>query len=172
MSQMDLRPLTTRQKFSIPVGSLSLHNLTLKQITKQESPIAPKYLKNGYYSYTKNGYFRFNFEILLLINFLIRNRLSITEENVERYGKECEETMKRGDLKPILVSTPLEIAYGIFAEHPDGCFCEVAGYPLLYGLVEKKLLRECNEGEIQDSLARCKNYLIGIFVNGLDGKEI
>ena len=172
MSKIDLRSLTIRQKFNIPVNSFNLHNLILKQITKQELLIATKYLKNGYFSYTRNGYFRFDFQIILLINFLIVNRLSLTEENIERYKKECEEHLKRGNLKPILVSTPLEIAYIVFAENTDGCLCEVAGYPLLYGLVEKRLLLECNEVEIQDSIARCKKYLTGIFVNGLDGKEI
>jgi hypothetical protein len=128
-------------------------------------------MKNGYFSYTRNGYFRFDFQVILLINFLIKNRLSLTEENIERYKKKCEENIKK-DLKPILVSTPLEIVYLVFAENAGGCFCEVAGYPLLYGLVERRLLLECNEVEIQDSIACCKKYLTEIFTDGLDGKEI
>ncbi|MDQ1279877.1 MAG: hypothetical protein QG670_1139, partial [Thermoproteota archaeon] len=152
MSKIDVRRLIVRRRFKIPTRSYVLHELIFKQVSNQESSVVVNYIKDGYFSYTRTGYFRLDYPTALAINFLIVNDAPLTKESIEQFKKENVDNIKRGYSIPLILHTPLEIAYAIFSENTDGCFCEVVAYPLLYELIEKKLRPMCDEFEVQNSI--------------------
>lgn len=172
MPKTNLRNLIVRKKFLVPARSSVLHEFILTQITQQEPLIVRENVRNGYFSYTRNGYFRWDFQTMFAINSLVGKNLPLTKENIEKIMNELEKgDMKRDYLTSVALDTPFEILYAVFGENVEGCFCEVAGHPLLYGLAER-LIAEFSEAEIQSILLSCGERLAKIFVGGLKGKEI
>jgi hypothetical protein len=176
MIKVDLRDLIVRRRFKIPAKSYAIHDTILKQILKQE-PMASRYLKDTYFTYTRNGYFRFDYQTLFSINLLTLKRASITLDNIQRckiqLGDNTRNTRARSSSITIMISTPLEIAYAILSEDLSGCSCEVVGYPLLYELVQRRLLKKSpSEIEVRDSILRCDDYLTKTFVMGLEGTDL
>jgi hypothetical protein len=172
MSKANLRNLIVRKKFLVPARSPLLHEFILTQIIQQEPFRDKENLRNSYFSYTRNGYFRWDYQTMFAINFLVGNKLPLTKENIEKIRKDLEKgDMKRDYLTEVAVDTPFEILYAVFGENAEGCFCEVVGYPLLYGLAER-LITEFSEAEIQSIILSCGERLTKIFVGGLKGKEI
>lgn len=170
MVKIDLKDFVVRRRFKIPEKSHAIHDTILKQILKQE-PVASSYLKDTYFTYTRNGYFRFDYQILLLMNYLILKGTSITLDNIRRCKIQLGDNT-RSNSTTTMISTPLEIAYAILSEDLDGCLCEVVGYSLLYELVQRRLLEDPREVEIRDSILRCDDYLTKTFVMGLDGTDL
>lgn len=168
MTQIQLDKLILRKKFLIPTRSSLLHELILTQIIKQEPLIANQNVKNSYYNYTRNGYFRWDYPTLLLVNLLIGKGLNQTENS----RKFSEEELIGYYLKSVKIATPYELLYAVMGETVAGCSCQIACYPLIYPLVDEKLLSECSEETIQNVLICNDNYLTDLFVNRLDGNKI
>ena len=170
MVKIDLRDLIVRRRFKIPARSYVLHDTILKQILRQE-PVASNYLKDAYFTYTRNGFFRFDYQALSLMICLSLKQGSFAFDDIERCKGQPVDCVRSGFASRV-ISTPLEIAYAILGEDSYGCICEVVGYPLLYELVQKKLLADSDENEVQESILVCHEYLTKTFVKGLNGIDL
>ena len=170
MVKVDLKDLVIRRKFRIPARSYMLHDTILRQILKQE-PETSSYLKDTYFTYTRNGYFRFDYEALLSMSYLALKEESITVDEIEGCKRQLGDCVSNGST-PTVLPTPVEIAYVILGEDSYGCICEVVGYPLLHELVQKKLLIDPGENEIQNSILGCDEYLTRTFIKGLGGTDL
>lgn len=165
MSKTKPRNLIVRKRFLVPVRSSVLQESILAWITQQEPLMVKENMRNSYFTYTRNGFFRWDYQTMFAITFLVGKNLLLTEEKIERIRKELEKgDIKRNDLTSVAVDTPFEILYTVYSENVEGCLCEVAGYPLLYGLSER-LVAELNEAEIQNILFSCGGRLVKIFVS-------
>jgi len=171
MSSIDLSKSIARKQFSVPIKSVALHELILKQLRLVEVAWRSDVKR------TRSGTFHIDWGVMWARLSLASEGSPFTQNNVRKkmvkYDKKILE-YRREIIYQTVRSQPCEIHYVVTEDMIDRCVCEATCFPALFlGIARYKISKiECDETDIRLARQQCEEFLVDIFVGGLGGKEV